>query len=141
MSSLDLSNNPISDYLKLAKSLSTIPNLNELRLDLTTVEKVEIVLRNLPNLKKLNDKEIKPDLFYEDNIEENNNEMESNENNENIQINKNIDINNSDKIIVEKNEYEKNENYTNDIELPDSNIESEIGNYDVSYILFKFNYL
>jgi len=136
-----LSNNPISDYLKLAKSLSTIPNLNELRLDLTTVEKVEIVLRNLPNLKKLNDKEIKPDLFYEDNIEENNNEMESNENNENIQINKNIDINNSDKIIVEKNEYEKNENYTNDIELPDSNIESEIGNYDVSYILFKFNYI
>ena len=136
-----MSNNPISDYLKLAKSLSTIPNLNELRLDLTTVEKVEIVLRNLPNLKKLNDKEIKPDLFYEDNIEENNNEMESNENNENIQINKNIDINNSDKIIVEKNEYEKNENYTNDIELPDSNIESEIGNYDVSYILFKFNYI
>ena len=136
-----MSNNPISDYLKLAKSLSTIPNLNELRLDLTTVEKVEIILRNLPNLKKLNDKEIKPDLFYEDNIEENNNEMESNENNENIQINKNIDINNSDKIIVEKNEYEKNENYTNDIELPDSNIESEIGNYDVSYILFKFNYI
>ena len=136
-----MSNNPISDYLKLVKSLSTIPNLNELRLDLTTVEKVEIVLRNLPNLKKLNDKEIKPDLFYEDNIEENNNEMESNENNENIQINKNIDINNSDKIIVEKNEYEKNENYTNDIELPDSNIESEIGNYDVSYILFKFNYI
>ena len=134
-----MSNNPISDYLKLAKSLSTIPNLNELRLDLTTVEKVEIVLRNLPNLKKLNDKEIKPDLFYEDNIEENNNEMESNENNENnenIQINKNIDINNSDKIIVEK-----NENYTNDIELPDSNIESEINNYDVSYILFKFNYI
>ena len=136
-----MSNNPISDYSKLAKSLSTIPKLNELRLDLTTVEKVEIVLRNLPNLKKLNDKEIKPDLFYEDNMQENNNEMESNENNKNIQINKNIDINNSDKIIVEKNECEKNENYTNDIELPDSNIESEIGNYDVSYILFKFNYI
>ena len=136
-----MSNNPISDYLKLAKSLSTIPKLNELRLDLTTVEKVEIVLRNLPNLKKLNDKEIKPDLFYEDNIQENNNEMESNENNENIQIKNNNEINNSDKIIVEKNEYEKNENYTNDIELPDSNIESEINNYDVSYILFKFNYI
>jgi hypothetical protein len=133
-----LSNNPISDYLKLAKSLSTIPKLNELRLDLTTVEKVEIVLRNLPNLKKLNDKEIKPDLFYEDNIQENNNEMESNEN---IQIKNNNEINNSDKIIVEKNECEKNENYTNDIELPDSNIESEINNYDVSYILFKFNYI
>ena len=136
-----MSNNPISDYLKLAKSLSTIPNLKELRLDLTTVEKVEIVLRNLPNLKKLNDKEIKPDLFYEENIEENINENESNENNENIQINSNNDINNSDKVIVEKNEFEKNENNTNDIELPDSNIESEITNYDVSYILFKFNYI
>ena len=76
--------------------------MKELRLDLTTVEKVEIVLRNLPNLKKLNDKEIKPDLFYEDNI---------------------------------------NENNTNDIELPDSNIESEISNYDVSCILFNFNYI
>ena len=136
-----MSNNPISDYLKLAKSLSTIPNLNELRLDLTTVEKVEIVLRNLPNLKKLNDKEIKPDLFYEDNIDENNNENESNENNENIQVNSNNEINNSDKVIVEKNEFEKNENNTNDIELPDSNIESEISNYDVSCILFNFNYI
>jgi hypothetical protein len=63
------------------------------------------------------------------------------ESNENIQIKNNNEINNSDKIIVEKNEYEKNENYTNDIELPDSNIESEINNYDVSYILFKFNYI
>ena len=133
-----MSNNPISDYLKLAKSLATIPNLKELRLDLTTVEKVEIVLRNLPNLKKLNDKEIKPDLFYEDNIEENNNEIESNEN---IQINNNNDINNSDKVIVEKNEFEKIENNTNAIELPDSNIESEISNYDVSCILFNFNYI
>ena len=109
--------------------------MKELRLDLTTVEKVEIVLRNLPNLKKLNDKEIKPDLFYEDNIDENNNENESNENNENIQINSNNEINNSDKVIVEKNEFEKNENNTNDIELPDNNIESEISNYDVSCIL------
>jgi len=115
--------------------------LKELRLDLTTVEKVEIVLRNLPNLKKLNDKEIKPDLFYEDNIDENNKENESNENNENIQVNSNNEINNSDKIIVEKNEVEKNENNTNDIELPDSNIESEISNYDVSCILFNFNYI
>ena len=115
--------------------------MKELRLDLTTVEKVEIVLRNLPNLKKLNDKEIKPDLFYEDNIDENNNENESNENNENIQINSNNEINNSDKVIVEKNEVEKNENNTNDIELPDCNIESEISNYDVSCILFNFNYI
>jgi hypothetical protein len=137
-----LSNNPISDYLKLAKSLSTIPNLNELRLDLTTVEKVEIVLRNLPNLKKLNDKEIKPDLFYEDNIEENNNEIGSNENIENEQINNNNNnINNNDKIIIEKKEIEGKDIYTSDIELPDSNIESEISNYDVSYILFKFNYI
>lgn len=113
-----------------------------MRLDLTTVDKVEIVLRNLPNLKKLNDKEIKPDLFYEDNTDENNNEIESNENIENNLIkNNNNDINNNDKIIIEKNEKERNDIYTSGIELPDSNIESEISNYDVSLILFNFNYV
>ena len=51
------------------------------------------------------------------------------------------DINNNDKIIIEKNEKERNDIYTSGIELPDSNIESEISNYDVSLILFNFNYV
>ena len=122
--------------------------MKELRLDLTTVEKVEIVLRNLPNLKKLNDKEIKPDLFSEDNIEENkdntnlknkekNNELEY----ENIEPKEINNINYNDQLIIEKNELEKNTNSRNETELPDSNIESEIESYDVSFILFKFKYI
>jgi len=144
---LNLSNNPISDYFKLAKSLSTIPNLKELKLDLTTVEKVEIVLRNLPNLKKLNDKEIKPDLFSEENIDENNSKenIDNNDNNfeqEENKLSDNINnINNNisnDKIINEREEIEENNSNLNEIELPDSSIESELHNYDVSNILFRF---
>jgi len=127
----------------LVKSLSSIPNLKDLKLDLTTVDKVEIILRNLPNLKMLNDKEIKPDLFSEDNIEENkdntnlknkekNNELEY----ENIEPKEINNINYNDQLIIEKNELKKNTNSRNETELPDSNIESEIESYDVSFILF-----
>jgi hypothetical protein len=128
----------------LVKSLSSIPNLKDLKLDLTTVDKVEIILRNLPNLKMLNDKEIKPDLFSEDNIEENkdntnlknkekNNELEY----ENIEPKEINNINYNDQLIIEKNELEKNTNSRNETELPDSNIESEIESYDVSFILIN----
>ena len=136
-----------SSSFKLAKSLSTIPNLKELKLDLTTVEKVEIVLRNLPNLKKLNDKEIKPDLFSEENIDENNSKenIDNNDNNfeqEENKLSDNINnINNNisnDKIINEREEIEENNSNLNEIELPDSSIESELHNYDVSNILFRF---
>ena len=139
MTSLDLSNNQISDYFKLTKSLSTIQNLKELKLDLTTVDKVEIVLRNLPNLKKLNGKEITSDLFSEENLEDKNLIKENNnDNNNNQRIN---DINNNnDKIIIEKSELEQSSYEQKETELTDSNIESEIQNYDVSNIelLFKF---
>ena len=91
----------------------------------------------------LNDKEIKPDLFSEDNIEENkdntnlknkekNNELEY----ENIEPKEINNINYNDQLIIEKNELEKNTNSSNETELPDSNIESEIESYDVSFILF-----
>ena len=134
LSSLDLSNNPISDYIKLTKSLSTIQNLKELKLDLTTVDKVEIVLRNLPNLKILNGKEITPDLFSEDNSDEKHLVKDSEKENNKIIYN-----NNNDKIIIEKNELEQNDFERNETELPDSSIESEINNYDVSYILSNLN--
>ena len=125
----------------MVKSLSSIPNLKDLKLDLTTVDKVEIILRNFPNLKMLNDKEIKPDLFSEDNIEENkdntnlknkekNNELEY----ENIEPKEINNINYNDQLIIEKNELEKNTNSRNETELPDRNIESEIESYDVSFI-------
>ena len=65
---LDLSNNPISDYQKVGQSLSTLANLKELRIDLTTVDNVEIILRHLPNLKMLNDKPIQSNLFSTEKI-------------------------------------------------------------------------
>ena len=129
LSSIDLSNNPIFDYFQLTKSLSTIQNLKELKLDLTTIDKVEIVLRNLPNLKILNGKAITPDLFSEENSEDKTFSIKK----EKEDINNHI-INN-DKIIIEKNESEQNSYDRNEMELPDSSIESEIHNYDVSYIL------
>ena len=132
----------------MVKSLSSIPNLKDLKLDLTTVDKVEIILRNLPNLKMLNDKEIKPDLFFEANIEEtkDNTNLKNKEKNneleyENIEPKEINNINYNDQLIIEKNELEKNTNSRNETELPDSNIESEIESYDVSFILFKFKYI
>jgi hypothetical protein len=131
----------------LTKSLSTIQNLKELKLDLTTIDKVEIVLRNLPNLKILNGKAITPDLFSEESndskslnkeIVKEKEEFEGNNNNSNIK-NRNHLLE-DDKIIIEKNELERDSYEQNEMELPDSNIESEIHNYDVSYILSNFKY-
>ena len=117
-------------------------------MDLTTIDKVEIVLRNLPNLKILNGKAITPDLFSEESHESNNlnkeidkekEEFEVNNNNNNNFENKNNILDN-DKIIIENNELKRDSYEQNEIELPDNNIESEIHNYDVSYILSKFKY-
>ena len=120
---LDLSNNPISDYQEVGKSLSTLRQLKQLRIDLTTVENVEIILRHLPNLKMLNDKPIQSNLFSSDTDNENENQSQKEEiNNNNINSN---NINNN----IENNEIEDNDYEQND--LPDSSIEKEIPNYDV----------
>ena len=123
---LDLSNNPISDYQQTAKSLSTIEKLKQLRIDLTTVDNVEIILRNLPNLKMLNDKPIQTNLFAQEN--ENENQIIDNNriNNSNININ---DKNENNEIIMEENEFDQKD-------LPDSSIENEIPNYDVRKYYF-----
>ena len=104
---LDLSNNPIEDYHKAGKSLSTLSKLKQLRIDLTTVNNVEIILKQLPNLKMLNDKPIQSNLFSQENQNENNN------------INNNIN---------------NIENDYNENDLPDSSIENEIHNYNVRII-------
>jgi len=121
---LDLSNNPIADYQKAGQSLSTLENLKELRIDLTTVDNVEIILRNLPNLKMLNDKPIQSNLFSNENENSENENLNQNSNNSN-----NIN-NNNNEVFAEENEYEQKD-------LPDSSIESEIPNYDVRNILCK----
>ena len=98
-------------------------------------------------MKILNGKAITPDLFSEENNEDKSfsKEMEKGkekEKEDNLiynNNNKNNHLIDNDKIIVEKSELEQNSYYRNEIELPDSSIESEIHNYDVSYILFKFN--
>ena len=128
--SLDLSNNPIEDYESVGKSLSTLPKLKELHIDLITIENVEIILNNLPNLKTLNDKPIQPNLFTEQSPNEN---IDNNENDEN---NNNIDNN-----IVNNDNIDENFNQKNENEIPDCDIESEIQNYDVSIIfLIKIIY-
>jgi len=124
---LDLSNNPISDYQKVGQSLSTINNLQQLRIDLTTVDNVEIILRNLPNLKMLNDKPIQSNIFSQDNESENQNHNNNLSNNIN-EANNNI---NNNEIISDDNDIEQKD-------LPDSSIENEIPNYDVRiYSLFN----
>jgi hypothetical protein len=106
---LDLSNNPIEDYHKTGKSLSTLSKLKQLRIDLTTVNNVEIILKQLPNLKMLNDKPIQSNLFSQENENQN----------ENYNINNNIN---------------NIENDYNENDLPDSSIENEIHNYNVRII-------
>ena len=129
---LDLSNNPITDYQKVGKSLSTLSNLKQLRIDLTTVNNVEIILRHLPNLKMLNDKPIQSNLFSSDNENENNGHQEENNiKNNSININNNINNNLNDNINNNNNEILSEENDSEQKELPDSSIENEIPNYDV----------
>ena len=98
-------------------------------------------------MKTLNGKAITPDLFSEESndskslnkeIVKEKEEFEVNNNNSNIK-NRNHMLE-DDKIIIEKNELERDSYEQNEIELPDSNIESEIHNYDVSYILSNFKY-
>ena len=127
---MDLSNNPISDYQEVGKALSTLGKLKQLRIDLTTVDNVEIILRHLPNLKMLNDKPIQSNLFSSDNDNENESQKEDIHNINNNIISNNINNN------IENNEIENNDYEQKD--LPDSSIENEIPNYDVRiYINFE----
>ena len=119
---LDLSNNPISDYKQVGKSLSTLAKLKQLRIDLTTVENVEIILRQLPNLKMLNDKPIQSNILSSENESEGKNKIEEDNKNN---INSNIsNINDNNEKFSEENDLDQKD-------LPDSSIENEIPNYDV----------
>lgn len=81
----------------------------------------------------LNDKAIKPDLFEDDNNED----INLKNNNQNKEINKvENNINNNDKI--EQNKLEENIYPQNEMDLPDSSIESEINNYDVRIIYYIY---
>ena len=129
---LDLSNNPISDYKQVGKSLSTLAKLKQLRIDLTTVENVEIILRQLPNLKMLNDKPIQSNILSSENESEGKNKIEEDNINK---INSNINnINDNNEILSEENDLDQKD-------LPDSSIENEIPNYDVRNLKYNFFYI
>ena len=51
---LNILDNKFNDYKQLSLSLSTLPKLQELNLDLATQEAVIMILTALPNLTKLN---------------------------------------------------------------------------------------
>ena len=53
---LDLINNPFEDYELIGRALSTLPKLNELKIDLTTQENAFLILSQLPKLLLLNGK-------------------------------------------------------------------------------------
>ena len=54
LNTLKLTNNKFFNYNSIAKSLSTLPELQELTIDLSNQENVIIILSSLPNLLKLN---------------------------------------------------------------------------------------
>ena len=51
---LNITNNKFKNYQEIAACLSTLPELQDLSIDLATQENVIIILSNLPNLIKLN---------------------------------------------------------------------------------------
>jgi len=58
---LDLSENPLVDLSEACLSLSSMPRLRHLVIDLSDEEEVEIVLSHLENIQTLNEKEISND--------------------------------------------------------------------------------
>ena len=61
LKNLSLLNNPLEDYAGIGKSLSTLPKLTDLKLDLTTQENAYLILSQLPNLLFLNGKSTSDD--------------------------------------------------------------------------------
>ena len=58
---LNLSHNKFTNYNEIGQSLSTIPTLKELKIDLFTGDDAYYILSNLPNLELLNSKPTKED--------------------------------------------------------------------------------
>ena len=76
---LDIRNNnfPNSSFMDIIKSLMTIPNLIDLKLDIETEEQSSLVLTNLPNLIKLNEKPTKIETIEDLNLNNINNKNNS----------------------------------------------------------------
>ena len=99
---LDIRNNnfPNSSFMEIIKSLMTIPNLIDLKLDIETEEQSSLVLTNLPNLLKLNEKPTKIDTIEEINMNSNNKNNSSIINSKNSQEYSNLYVDLNDPEII-----------------------------------------
>ena len=101
---LDIRNNnfPNSSFMEIIKSLMTIPNLIDLKLDIETEEQSSIVLTNLPNLLKLNEKLTKIESIEDININNNskNNSIIINSKNSQEYSNLYVDLNDPEIISI-----------------------------------------
>ena len=135
---LDIQRNQFTDFNKLVESLTTLPNLINLNINLKDKDEVGLIFQKLPNLEVLNEKKIKEQLNQgndNENEEDNNNNINninSDENSggeeggENIE---NIDNNNDNGDI--------NENINlidiNDEEIKNISLQNEIPNFNNIY--------
>jgi len=135
---LDIQRNQFTDFNKLVESLTTLPNLINLNINLKDKDEVGLIFQKLPNLEVLNEKKIKEQLNQgndNENEEDNNNNINninSDENSggeeggENIE---NIDNNNDNG--------DNNENINlidiNDEEIKNISLQNEIPNFNNIY--------
>ena len=134
---LDIQRNHFTDFNKLVESLTTLPNLINLNINLKDKDEVGLIFQKLPNLEVLNEKKIKEQLNQGN---DNENEEDNNINNlNNINNNINSDENSGGEEEGENigNNNENNENVNlidiNDEEIKNISLQNEIPNFNNIY--------
>ena len=135
---LDIQRNQFTDFNKLVESLTTLPNLINLNINLKDKDEVGLIFQKLPNLEVLNEKKIKEQLNQgndNENEEDNNNNInninsdensggeEGGENIENIDNNNDNDDNNENINLID----------INDEEIKNISLQNEIPNFNNIY--------
>ena len=128
---LDIQRNPFIDFNKLIDTLTLLPSLVNLNINLKDQEQVELVFLKLPNLEVLNEKKIKGQQMNDNENEiENENEEENNINNNNVH-------NNTDENSGENENIDNNDNVNiidiNDEEIKNISLQDEIPNFNDIY--------
>ena len=137
---LDIQRNQFTDFNKLVESLTTLPNLINLNINLKDKDEVGLIFQKLPNLEVLNEKKIKEQLNQGN---DNENEEDNNINNlNNINNNINSDENSGgeeegENIGNNNDNNENNENVNlidiNDEEIKNISLQNEIPNFNNIY--------
>ena len=68
---MNISGNPIEDLATVIEALQTMPRLENLQINLHLEEEVDYLLRQLPELKVLNNIPVERDAIYSDNASQN----------------------------------------------------------------------